>query len=100
MQIRLLLSGFSAVTKALAIVVLASVAATAVASAGSSSAQMAVSVTVVRSCSVDARAENSAPVVRLTCTTGAQSTLRVSATEQPPSAAVVPEAGTVLTLNF
>jgi hypothetical protein len=88
------------VTKTLAIVVLAGVAGTAVASAGSSSAEMAVRVTVVRSCSVNARADNSAPVVRLTCTTGAQSTLKVSETVQPPSTAVITERSTVVTLNF
>ena len=85
--------------KALAIVVLAAVAGTAVASAGSSSAPMAVSVTVVRSCSVDTRADNSVPVVRLTCTTGAQSTVKVS---EPvlPSTTLVNEGSTILTLNF
>jgi len=85
--------------KALAIVVLAAVAGTAVASAGSSSAPMAVSVTVVRSCSVDTRADNSVPVVRLTCTTGAQSTVKVSEPVQP-STTLVNEGSTILTLNF
>jgi hypothetical protein len=84
--------------KALAIVVLAAVAGTAVASAGSSSAPMAVSVTVVRSCSVDTRADNSVPVVRLTCTTGAQSTVKVSEPVQPSTTLV--NEGTILTLNF
>ena len=87
-------------TKSLAIVVLAAVTGTAVASAGSSSAPMAVSVTVVRSCSVDTRANNSVPVVRLTCTTGAQSTVKVSEPVQPPSPARVNEGSTILTLNF
>ncbi len=85
--------------KALATVVLAAVAGTAVASAGSSSAPMAVSVTVVRSCSVDTRADNSVPVVRLTCTTGAQSTVKVSEPVQP-SPTLVNEGSTTLTLNF
>ena len=85
--------------KALAIVVLAAVAGTAVASAGSSSAPMAVSLTVVRSCSVDTRADNSVPVVRLTCTTGAQSTVKVSEPVQP-STTLVNEGSTILTLNF
>jgi hypothetical protein len=84
--------------KALAIVVLAAVAGTAVASAGSSSAPMAVSLTVVRSCSVDTRADNSVPVVRLTCTTGAQSTVKVSEPVQPSTTLV--NEGTILTLNF
>jgi hypothetical protein len=38
--------------------------------------------------------------VRLTCTTGAQSTLKVSETVQPPSTAVITERSTVVTLNF
>ena len=84
--------------KALAIVMLAAVTGTAVASAGSSSAPMAVSVTVVRSCSVDTRADNSVPVVRLTCTTGAQSTVKVSEPVQPSTTLV--NEGTILTLNF
>ncbi len=87
-------------TKTFAVVVLPALIATAVASAGSSSASMAVSVTVVRSCSVDTHADNSAPVVRLTCTTGAQSALRVSETVQPPSTALITEGSTILTLNF
>ena len=87
-------------TKALAVLTLAAVAGASVASAGSSSAQMTVSVTVIRSCAVDAHAGNTAPVVRLTCTTGAQSTLKVSETVQPPSTAVITAGSTVLTLNF
>ena len=87
-------------TKTLAIVVLAARAGTAVASAGSSSAPMAVSVTVVRSCSVDTHADNSVPVVRLTCTTGAQSTVKVSEPVPPPSTALLNEGSTTLTLNF
>jgi hypothetical protein len=86
--------------KALAVLTLAAVAGASVASAGSSSAQMPVSVTVVRSCAVDTRADNSAPVVRLTCTTGAQSTLKVSETAQPSPTADITEGSTVLTLNF
>ena len=87
-------------TKMLAILVLAGGASAAVVSAGSSSAQMTVSVTVVRSCAVDTRADNAAPVLRLTCTTGAQSTLKVSETMQRPSTAVSSEGSTLLTLNF
>jgi hypothetical protein len=86
-------------TKALAVLTLAAVAGTTVASAGSSSAQMAVSVTVVRSCAVETRAD-AAPVLRLTCTTGAQSTLKVSETVQPPSSALTADGSTILTLNF
>ena len=86
-------------TKALAVLALACVAGAGVVSAESSIAQMTVSVTVVRSCAVDAHADNNAPVVRLTCTTGAQSTLKVSETGQPPSTATT-ESSAVLTLNF
>jgi len=87
-------------TKALAVIVFAAVAGTAVASAGSSSAPMAVSVTVVRPCSVDTRADNSVPVVRFTCTNGAQSTVKVSETVQPLSTALVNEGSPIVTLNF
>jgi len=87
-------------TKALAVLTLAAVAGASVASAGSSSAQMTVSVTVVRSCAVDTHTDNTVPMVRLTCTTGAQSTLKVSETVQPPSTAVITAGSTVLTLNF
>ena len=87
-------------TKALAVLALAVVAGARVVSAESSSAQMTVSVTVVRSCAVETRADNAAPVLRLTCTTGAQSTLKVSETVQPPSTAAITEGSTVLTLNF
>ena len=86
-------------TKALAVLALAAVAGASVAAAGSSSAQMTVSVTVVRSCAVDTHPDSTAPVVRLTCTTGAQSTLKVSETVQPPSTAAT-EGSAVLTLNF
>ena len=59
-----------------------------------------VSVTVVRLCAVETRADDAAPVLQLTCTTGAQSTLRVSETVQPPPTADIIEGNTVLTLNF
>lgn len=87
-------------TKALAVLTLAAVAGASVASAGSSSSQMTVSVTVARSCAVETRADSDAPVLRLTCTTGAQSALKVSEMVQPPSSAVITEGSTVLTLNF
>lgn len=61
---------------------------------------MTVSVTVVRSCSVDTRAGDAAPVLRLTCTTGAQSNLKVSETTPQPAATVTADGSTVLTLNF
>jgi hypothetical protein len=88
------------VTKTLAILALAGIAGTGVASAGSSSAQMTVGVTVVRSCAVDARHDKTAPMLRLRCTSGAQSNLKVSETVQRPSAAVTSEGSTILTLNF
>ena len=87
-------------TKALAVLALACVAGAGVVSAESSSAQMTVSVTVVRSCAVETQADNDAPVLRLTCTTGAQSSLKVSETVQRPSSAVTAEGSTILTLNF
>jgi hypothetical protein len=87
-------------TKTLAFLVLAGIAGNGVANAGSSSARMTVSVTVVRSCAVDARADKAAPMLRLTCTTGAQSNLKVSETVHQPSAAVITEGSKVLTLNF
>lgn len=87
-------------TKAIAVLVLACVAGARIVSAESNSAQMTVNVNVVRSCAVETRAGNVAPVLRLTCTTGAQSSLRVSETVQPPSTADIIEGSTVLTLNF
>jgi hypothetical protein len=87
-------------TKMLAVLALAGVAGAGVASAGANSAQMRVNVTVVRSCSVDTRHDRTAPRLRLTCTSGARSNLKVSETVQPPSAAVTAEGSTTLTLNF
>ena len=87
-------------TKMLAVLAMACAAGAGGVSAGSSSAQMTVSVTVVRSCAVETRADNDAPVLRLTCTTGAQSTLKVSETVQPLSSARTAEGSTLLTLNF
>ena len=87
-------------TKRLAVLALAGVAGAGAVSAGSSSAQMTVSVSVTRSCAVETRADNDAPVLRLTCTTGAQSTLKVSETVQRPSTAVSSDGSTLLTLNF
>jgi hypothetical protein len=83
-----------------AVLALIAVAGEAVTHAGSSSAQMTVSVTVVRSCAVDTRIANDAPVLRLTCAPGAQSTLKVSETVQQPSTSVSADGRTILTLNF
>ena len=87
-------------TKALAVLALACVAGARIVSAESNRAQMTVSVTVVRLCAVETRADDAAPVLRLTCTTDAQSTLKVSETVQRPSTAVSAEGSTILTLNF
>ena len=88
-------------TKALALLAVIGVAGAAVVSADSSGAQMTVSVTVVRSCIVDARpAEPEIPQLRLTCTAGAQSNLRVAETTPAPSATVTSVGDRVLTLNF
>ena len=94
------LSGFITVARFIAALAVVGVLGVGV-SADSRSAQLTVGVTVVRSCAVDARpASTTSPGLRLTCTTGAQSTLKVSETPQPPSTAVVSEGSTVLTLNF
>jgi hypothetical protein len=88
-------------TKTFAVLALAGLAGTGVANAGSSSAQMSVGVTVARSCAVDARpAGKASPLLRLTCTNGANSNLRVSETAQPSSAPVVSDGSKTLTLNF
>jgi hypothetical protein len=83
------------VTKALGVLALAGVTGVGVASAGSSTAQMSVSVTVVRSCAIEA-----SPLLHLTCTPGARSNLRISETFQPAAAAVISEGSRILTLNF
>lgn len=83
-------------TKTLAVLALA-VADTGVLSAGASSAQLAVGVTVVRSCVVDVGPEG---LRRLACTTGARSTLKVSEPQPQPSAPLTSQGSKVLTLNF
>jgi hypothetical protein len=89
-------------TKMLAVVAFTGIAGLGAAvSAGSSSAQLTVGVTVVRSCAVDARPTgNASPFLRLSCTAGTQSTVRVSETAHTPTAAVASEGDKVLTLNF
>jgi len=87
------------VTKTLAIVALAAVLGTGAVVAGSSAAQMMVGLTVVRSCAVDVQGGDATTRLRLTCTAGAQSTVKVSETlSQPPVA--VASGGMLLTLNF
>jgi hypothetical protein len=60
---------------------------------------MSVGVTVVRSCAIDTRPAT-APTLRLTCTAGAQSNVKVSEIVRPPSAATGSQGGTIVTLNF
>lgn len=87
-------------TTPIAVLALIGVAGTSVSYAGSARTPMTVSVTVARSCAVETRADDNAPVLRLTCATGARSTLKVSKIVQPPSTAVSSDGTTVLTLNF
>jgi hypothetical protein len=88
-------------TKSVAILALVTVVGAGAASAGSSSAQMSVSVTVVRSCAVETRpAEHAASQLRLTCTAGVQSTLKVDETTYAPSATTTSVGDRLLTLNF
>jgi hypothetical protein len=72
-------------------------------SADSASAQLTVGVTVLRSCAVDARAaENDAPTLRLTCTAGAQSSVKLSESIQQPAEPMSAGSGglQIITLNF
>jgi hypothetical protein len=88
-------------TRTLAVLALAGVAGAGVLSAGSSSAQMTVSIIVARSCAVDVRpAEQATPQLRLTCTAGAQSTLKVDETTYAPTAPATAAGDKLLTLNF
>jgi hypothetical protein len=94
------LSGFITVARFIAALAVVGVLGVGV-SADSSSAQLTVGVTVVGSCAVDARpASTTSPSLTLRCTTGAQSTLKVSQSPQSSSTVVVSEGSTVLTLNF
>lgn len=86
--------------KTIALVVFAGVVGASAVSAGSNSAQLTVGVTVVRSCAVDARPmEQASPMLRLTCTSGAQSHVRLSESTQKPRT-VSSDDLQVLTLNF
>jgi hypothetical protein len=86
-------------TRTLTALAFAVVAASGPLYAGSSSAQMSVGVTVVRSCAIDIRPATT-PTVHLTCTAGAGSNLKVSEIVRPPSAAIGSHGGTIVTLNF
>ena len=74
-------------------------------SADSASTQLTVGVTVLRSCVVDARAaenENDAPTLRLTCTAGAHSNVKLSESIQQSAETVSAGSGglQIITLNF
>jgi hypothetical protein len=87
--------------KTFAVVVLAGVVGAGAVSAGSSSAQLTVGVTVVRSCAVDARPmEKASPLLRLTCTSGAKSNVRLSESVQKPRTISSDDDLQVVTLNF
>ena len=64
-------------------------------SADTASAQLTVGVTVARSCAV----ETASPTLRLTCTAGANSNLRLSKSVQPATL-VGSDDVQVITLNF
>lgn len=94
-------SGFSTVAKVLAILAVVGVAGVRAVSADTSSAQLTVGVTVVRSCAVDSRGgDKTAPALRLTCTRGANSNLRLSESLRQPSETVVSDGLQIVTLNF
>jgi hypothetical protein len=89
------------VTRILAIFALAAVCGVGAISAESSGAQLAVGVTVVRACVVDARpADPSSPPIRLTCTAGAQANVRFSESVPKPAPTVSSDDLQVVTLNF
>ena len=88
-------------TRTLAIVALAGVIGTGAVCADSNAAQMAVGVTVVRSCVVDVRAgDTSAPQLRLNCSANGQSTVKVIESIPQPSVTASPGGDAILTLNF
>jgi hypothetical protein len=62
---------------------------------------MTVGVTVVRSCAVHVRADDTAaPQLRLTCTAGAQAAVKVSESLPQPLVAAGSGGDAILTLNF
>jgi hypothetical protein len=94
-------SGFNSVAKVLAVLAVVSVAGVRALSADSSSAQLIVGVTVVRSCAVDSRAvDPTSPLVRLTCTAGARSNVRLSESRYTSSETAASDTLRVVTLNF
>ena len=87
-------------TKSLAAFALMGAVCGAAVSAGSSSAQLTVGVTVVRSCTVDVQPTEPSSPVHLTCTTGAQSTVRQSETPATAVSPVSSSSAQIVTLNF
>jgi hypothetical protein len=89
------------VTKTLTVLAIAAIASTGLLSAGSSSARLAVSVIVVRSCVIDARPlDKTSPSIRLTCATGAQSNIRVSGLVQNSARTARSNDLPVVTIDF
>lgn len=86
--------------KALLVLALIAGAVSGAGFAGSTSAQLTVGVTVVRSCAIDARPTGKASaLLHLTCTAGAHSTLKVTEAVHG-FATVISDGSTILTLNF
>jgi hypothetical protein len=89
------------VSKVLGVLAVAGVVSGGTLSADSASAQLSVSVTVVRSCAVDARAvQNASPALRLRCTSGANSNVRLSPAESMPTPVVGSDGLHVISFNF
>jgi hypothetical protein len=89
------------VTKTLTVLAVAAIASAGLLSAGANSAQLAVGVTVVRSCVIEARPADTASLsFRLTCATGAQSNVRVTEPVQQPARTVSTDGHKVVTINF
>ena len=87
--------------KLLAVLAVVGVAGVQALSADSSSALLSVGVIVVRSCAVDSRpGDTSLPHVRLTCTAGARSNLRLSESVHTVNETITSDGLHVVTLNF
>jgi hypothetical protein len=86
--------------KVFAILAAVGISAVRTLSADTSSAQLTVGVTVARSCAVDSRpADKASRALRLTCTAGANSNLRLSESLRTPGE-TVSDGLQVVTLNF
>jgi spore coat protein U-like protein len=88
------------VARFITVLAVVGIAAVGAVSADSNSAQLAIGVTVVRSCAVDARPAGGSSPVRVTCTSGASSTLRLSQSVQKPAGTVTSDGLQIVTLNF